>query len=136
MDAAKPKVQAKSLPKKAISPQALAGKAFGLFQPERKSTPVVKDRHCAGMVLSPQGWRRESFGCGDESVSGDEITQRHLGGLGDADARSHSNAGRVEGVVADPEAGLWRGEVEIVIAQARDAEGLAEATGTGGQFGP
>ena len=51
----KPKCKLNRVPKKAISPQALAGKAFGLFQPVRQCTPVVKGRLCAGMVLGLQG---------------------------------------------------------------------------------
>lgn len=40
------------------------------------------------------------------------------------------------GIIANPEAGLLRSEIAIVIVGARDAEGLAKATGTGGEFGP
>jgi hypothetical protein len=51
----KPRFKLNRFPERAISPQALAGKAFGLFQPVRQCTPAVNGRLCAGMVLGPQG---------------------------------------------------------------------------------
>ena len=85
-------------------------------------------------VLGSVGW--DPRGNRDESVSAHEITQRHGGGLRDADARGHGNASRAVGVIADPETGGWRYEITAVMVRAGDAESLAKAARTTSEFGP
>jgi hypothetical protein len=67
----------------------------------------------------------------DERVAGKEEPKRKIQGLGDAYARSGLDVFRPETIVGDPQTGFGRGEVAAIIASARDAVGLDEASGTG-----
>lgn len=66
-------------------------------------------------------------------VAGKGKTQRALGCAGNTNARSDQDFGRDEDVPADLKSRCRVGQISAVVQGSRNAEGLAEATRTGGQ---
>ena len=71
----------------------------------------------------------------DEGILQKEIAQGQLGGFCDPDTGGSGDVARAIAIVTDPEATGRRGEIQTVVAGARDAESLAEAAGAAGESG-
>ena len=75
------------------------------------------------------------FAARDEWIMQKEIAQRQLGGFGDPDPGTFRDVTRATAIVTDPEATGRRGEIQTVVASARNAEGFREPAGAAGESG-
>jgi hypothetical protein len=75
----------------------------------------------------------ESLRARHAGMAGEGKTQRPVYSVLDTDAGCDNDIGDDKSVIANLERGNTPGDIESVVAEAREAEGLAEAAGSGGE---
>ena len=71
----------------------------------------------------------------DEWVASQNIPQRLLGRLGDADARGGEDFFGLKSIVANPQSRVSRSQIASIVALARDAESLGQTPRSAGELG-
>jgi hypothetical protein len=75
-------------------------------------------------------WR---FPAGNEPVSGNDVAQRLIRGLADANARGDLDLSWAKTVISNPQPGTAGAKITSVIARACDAEGFRQASWAPGE---
>src|SRR6266851_9314270 len=92
---------------------------------------------CWGLVKTPRGQpppRGLCSGFGNKRISGNDVTQRVCGSLGDADARRNFYAPGTEAIVGDNQVRPGAGQIFFIVAFPRDAKGLRQPSWPAGQI--